>query len=384
MRRVNAARRPGALALQAGLILAVAGALWFVLANAQANMAARGLQLGLSFLWRPSNMPIGETAIAWNPADSYARALLVGLLNTLKVAILGCAFATVIGVAVGLLRLSENPLLAAITGAYVEALRNIPVLLQLVLWHALLLRLPPVRAAFHPLPGVFLSQRGVMVPALVVESGGGALVAALAVGIALAIANAWRARRAAARTGRAPAVWLPGLVLVAVPPALAVAAGGATVTLSVPEFAGFNFDGGASLTPELAALLFGLSVYASAFIAEIVRAGLQAVPRGQWEAARALGLRGPRILRLVILPQALRVVVPPLTSQYLNLTKNASLAVVIGYPDLISISSTAINQTGQAIELITIFMLIYLGLSLLTAAARAQYNRRIALRGSAA
>ena len=303
-------------------------------------------------------------------------------MNTLRVATIGCVLATLLGVAIGLLRLSDNPLLAALTSAYVEALRNVPVLLQLVFWHALLLRLPPVRAAFHPLPGVYLSQRGVVLPAIEWNDDLWLTVAAMALAVLLAVANAWHARQHQARTGERRAVWHQNLILLLALPAVAITACGVVPDVSVPALAGFNFEGGVTLSPEFAALLFGLTVYASAFIAEIVRAGIQAVDKGQWEAARALGLRDRRIVRLIILPQALRVIVPPLTSQYLNLTKNSSLAVVIGYPDLVSVASTAINQTGQAIEIIAIFMTIYLALSLLTAAAMAWYNRRIALRGS--
>jgi general L-amino acid transport system permease protein len=369
--------------LQAALVVGVVALIWFLLSNAQANMAARGLRLGLGFLWRPSNMPIGEVMIAYQPGDSYARAIFVGLLNTVRVAALGCVLATILGVAIGLARLSDNPLLATLTGAYVEALRNVPVLLQLVFWHAILLRLPPVRAAFHPLPGVYLSQRGVVLPSIEWNDGLWLALAALVLAALLGLANTRHARRRQAQSGERRAVWYQNLVLLLALPAAAIAITGAALDFSVPELAGFNFEGGLTLSPEFAALLFGLTVYASAFIAEIVRAGIQAVAKGQWEAARALGLRDRRIVRLIILPQALRVIVPPLTSQYLNLTKNSSLAVVIGYPDLVSVSSTAINQTGQAIELIAIFMTIYLALSLLTAAAMAWYNRRIALRGAA-
>lgn len=368
--------------MQLGLIAGVAAIAWFLASNAQANMAARGLQLGLGFLWRPSNMPIGEVMIDYQPADSYARALLVGLLNTLRVATIGCVLATLLGVAMGLLRLSDNPLLATITSAYVEVLRNVPVLLQLVFWHALLLRLPPVRAAFNPLPGVYLSQRGVVVPAVEWDDRLWPAVAAFLVAVALAVANTGRARRTQVRTGTAVAVWHQNIGLLLTLPVLAIAASGVTPQISLPTLAGFNFEGGASLSPEFAALVFGLTIYASAFIAEIVRAGIQSVAKGQWEAARSLGLHDRRIVRLIILPQALRVIVPPLTSQYLNLTKNSSLAVVIGYPDLVSVSNTALNQTGQAIEIIAIFMTIFLALSLITAATMAWHNRRIALRGA--
>jgi general L-amino acid transport system permease protein len=366
------------LLIQAALLATVIGLGWWFWSNAQANMAARGLQFGYGFLDRSAGIPIGESLIAYTPADTYRRALTVGLLNTLRVAVVGIALCTVFGILLGLARLSSNPLLRALVGGYIEVIRNTPLVLQLVFWHAVLLQLPSVRQALNPLPGIFLSQRGLKIPGLAAD-------ASLAVFLAAALAGAigwWlllkreRARQVA--TGdRRPTV-LPGLAMLLGLPALALAAG-FVPTVEWPELAGFNFEGGLSLSPEFFALLIGLVVYTSAFIAEIVRAGIQSVHQGQWEAARALGLPPGRIMRLVILPQALRVIIPPLTSQYLNLTKNSSLAVVIGYPDLVSVANTSINQTGQAIEVISIFMAVYLIISLVTSALMNWYNSRVAL-----
>jgi general L-amino acid transport system permease protein len=373
-------RETRALLLQGGLVVGVLALGFFLFSNAQTNMAARGLQLGFSFLERAAGIPIGEHLIAYTPTDSYARAMTVGLLNTLRVAIIGCVLTTLLGVTLGVLRLSDNPLLSGLVGGYIELVRNTPVVLQLVFWLVVFQQLPHVREALNPLPGVFLSQRGLMIPSIDWNAG----LQMLLLGVLLALAACWsivaRARAHQARTGEIRRVWPWCLgCLVVLPWALSLAAS-EPVNVSTPELMGFNFRGGAELSPEFAALTFGLVVYTAAFIAEIVRSGIQAIGKGQWEAARALGLSDARILRLVILPQALRVIVPPLTSQYLNLTKNSSLAIVIGYQDLFSVSNTSINQTGQAIEVIFIMMTIYLILSLLTSAGMNWYNARVALR----
>ncbi len=367
------------LLIQAGLLVAVIALGWWLWSNAQANMAARGLTLGFGFLDRSAGIPIGESVIPYTPADTYSRALLVGVLNTLRVAIIGCLLCTVLGIALGLARLSANPLLRALVGGYIEVIRNTPLVLQLVFWHAVILQMPPVRQALEPLPGVFLSQRGLKVPAPLAEPALWVFLAALAAG-----ALGWwlllrreRARQAA--TGERRPTVLPGLGLLLGLPALVFALG-FQPTVQWPELTGFNFEGGTTLSPEFFALLVGLVVYTSAFVAEIVRSGIQSVHRGQWEAARALGLAPGKVMRLVILPQALRVMIPPMTSQYLNLTKNSSLAVVIGYPDLVSVANTSINQTGQAIEVITIFMAVYLALSLITSGLMNWYNARVALK----
>jgi general L-amino acid transport system permease protein len=367
------------LLIQAALLFAIIGIGWWLVGNAQDNMAKRGLQFGFGFLDRPAGIPIGEMMIPYTPADTYARALTVGLLNTLRVAIVGIALCTVLGILLGVARLSSNPLLSGLVGGYIEVIRNTPLVLQLVFWHAIILQLPSVRQALNPLPGVFLSQRGVKLPMIEPGPELWGLLLALAAGAAGWL---WLLRRERARqlaTGERRSTLLPGLSMLLGLPALATLAGHAPA-VSWPELAGFNFEGGLTLSPEFFALLIGLVVYTSAFVAEIVRAGIQAVHKGQWEAARALGLPGGRIMRLVILPQALRVIIPPLTSQYLNLTKNSSLAVVIGYPDLVSISNTSINQTGQAIEVITIFMATYLAISLATSLLMNWYNARVALK----
>lgn len=364
---------------QALLLLIVLGIGWWLVGNAERNMAARGLQFGFGFLDRSAGIPIGEAVINYTPQDSYARALAVGITNTLRVAVVGIVLATILGVFLGLARLSGNPLLRGLTGAYVEVIRNTPLVLQLVFWQALILQLPSVRQALNPLPGVFLSQRGVKLPALLADPALGWFVAA----IAAAVLGWWlllrreRARQMA--TGERRPTVLPGLaMLLGLPLASVLLVGPPTVEW--PELTGFNFEGGLTLSPEFFALLIGLVLYTAAFIAEIVRSGIQAVAKGQWEAARALGLAPGRIMRLVILPQAMRVIIPPLTSQYLNLTKNSSLALVIGYPDLVSVANTSINQTGQAIEVIALFMAVYLIISLATSMAMNVYNSAVALK----
>jgi general L-amino acid transport system permease protein len=366
------------LMLQAGLLVAVIALGWWFWSNVQANMAARSLQLGFGFLERSAGIPIGESLIGYTPADSYGRALTVGLLNTLRVAIVGIALCTVIGIVLGVARLSSNPLLRGLVGGYIEVIRNTPLVLQLVFWHAVILLMPSVRQALHPLPGVFLSQRGMNIPGLEADQALLAFLAAAAAGAVGWMLLRWRERARQLATGECRPTLLPGFALLLGLPA-AVLAAGFVPTVSWPELAGFNFEGGLTLSPEFFALLIGLVIYTSAFVAEIVRSGIQSVQRGQWEAARALGLPGGRIMRLVILPQALRVIIPPLTSQYLNLTKNSSLAVVIGYPDLVSVANTSINPTGQAIEVISIFMAVYLIISLVTSALMNWYNARVAL-----
>jgi general L-amino acid transport system permease protein len=364
---------------QAALLLAVVLLGWWLHANMTANMASRGLQFGFGFLERSAGIPIGEAVIPYTPADTYARALTVGLLNTLRVALAGIVLCTVLGVALGLARLSANPLLRSLTGGYIELIRNTPLVLQLVFWHSIILQLPSVRQALSPLPGLFLSQRGLKMPVPVADAALWLLLLAALAGALLWIALLRRERARQVATGERRSTLTPGLAALLGLPALSALVL-ARPTISWPELTGFNFEGGLSLSPEFFALLIGLVIYTSAFIAEIVRSGIQSVHKGQWEAARALGLPPGRIMRLVILPQAMRVIIPPLTSQFLNLTKNSSLAVVIGYPDLVSVANTSINQTGQAVEVIAIFMATYLLISLLTSAAMGAYNRAVALK----
>ena len=364
---------------QALLLAVVLGTGWWLVDNAQRNMAARGLQFGFGFLGRTAGIPIGESIINYTPQDNYARALAVGITNTLRVAVVGIVLATILGVFLGLSRLSANPLLRGLTGTYIEVIRNTPLVLQLVFWQALILQLPSVRQALNPLPGLFLSPRGVRMPAFLAEPALGWFIAAIAVAGLCWWLLLRRERVRQMATGERRPTTLPGLALLVALPAAAIMLAGAPV-VEWPELTGFNFEGGLSLSPEFFALLIGLVLYTAAFIAEIVRSGIEAVARGQWEAARALGLAPGTIMRLVILPQAMRVIIPPLTSQYLNLTKNSSLALVIGYPDLVSVANTSINQTGQAIEVIALFMAVYLIISLATSLAMNFYNNAVALK----
>ena len=353
---------------------------WFLISNTLDNLARRSIATGYHFLEREAAFGIGESLIDYSPKDTYGRAFLVGVLNTLKVSIIGVILATIIGTIIGVARLSSNWLIAKLASTYVEIIRNIPPLLQLFFWYALVSDgLPPVRQALNPIPGVFLSQRGLRVPVPAPDPVWANMGIALLVGIVAAWGVSRWARARQARTGQPfPAVWA-GLGLIVGLPILTWLAGGAPLAMDVPKLAGFNFTGGASISPEFFAILTGLTLYTAAFIAEVVRSGIKAVNWGQTEAARALGLPGSPTLRLVILPQALRVIVPPLTSQYLNLTKNSSLALAIGYPDLVSIANTTLNQTGQAIEGVTMIMGTYLVISLSISIFMNWYNKRIAL-----
>ncbi|HBP28855.1 MAG: amino acid ABC transporter permease [Advenella sp.] len=357
----------------------VAAGVWYLVSNTMHNLQVRNIRSGFDFLGREAGFAIGESLIDYSPTDTYRRAILVGLLNTLYVSLAGIVLATLLGVVVGVARLSKNWLIAKLAAVYVEVLRNIPLLIQLFFWYALIVEtLPGPRQAMHPMPGVFLSNRGLRFPfaqgeslTWIVAGVVGALLITLAAGRYL--------RRRQIRTGTQTALWPIGLALFILLPVAGFFFGGGQLAFSIPELKGFNFAGGASISPELTALLSGLVIYTSAFVAEIVRSGIQAVPGGQWEAAGSVGLSRRRALRLVVLPQALRIMIPPLTSTYLNLMKNSSLAVAIGYPDIVSIINTTLNQTGQAIEGILIVMAAYLTVSLSISLFMNWYNRRIAL-----
>ncbi|XKH37104.1 amino acid ABC transporter permease [Azospirillum doebereinerae] len=373
----------GRTGLQLGLLAGVALAVLLLGTNTVGNMARFGITPGFDFLARPANFEIGESLLDHRPQDSYAHALLVGLLNTVKVAVLGCAIATALGVALGVARLSGNPLLSALVQGYVELIRSTPLLLQLFFWSATFQALPAPRQAFNPLPGVFLCNRGIQLPAFVDGRAAGWALGALLLAVALALGGA-ALRRRLGLAGTGAGGRMAGLAVAALAVAAPVGllwAAEVPLAVEVPELAGFNFAGGATVSPEFSALLVGLVVNAAAMIAEIVRGGIQSVPSGQWEAARALGLTRGRIMRLVVLPQALRVIVPLMTSSYLNLTKNSSLAVAIGFPDLVSVINTSANQTGQVLETMAIMMGAYLAVNLAVSAGMNLYNRRIALRG---
>lgn len=352
---------------------------WYLIDNTLTNLNARGIATGFSFLQREAAFGISESPIAYSPADSYFRALMVGLLNTLVVAALGIVLATLLGTIVGIARLSSNWLIARMATVYVEGIRNIPLLLQLFFWYALITSLPAPRLALTPLPGVFLSNRGLKIPTFIMVETHWIVVGALLVGLALAFGIYRWSKRRQDRTGEMFPAITTGIGLTLGLPLIVFLLAGAPLEIDVPQLQGFNFSGGTTVTPEFAALLAGLVIYTATFIAEIVRSGILSVSYGQTEAAVALGLKRAQVLRLVILPQALRVIVPPLTSQYLNLTKNSSLAVAIGYPDLVSIAGTTINQTGQAIEGVAIIMAVFLTISLSISSFMNWYNRRVAL-----
>lgn len=375
---LNSARFRGIVyqVLVVGLVVALG---WYLVHNTLINLAARGIATGLDFLGREAGFDIGESSIPYSSADTYFHALVVGLLNTLEIAVLGMVLATLLGLVVGIGRLSGNWIIARLATLYVEAVRNVPLLLQLFVWYGIVTALPGPRQALNPLPGIFLSNRGLKVPLPESHPIHVWLLLALAVGLVLAwLLKRWAVARHA-RTGQPfPWLWTGTGVTLGLPFLLFLAAG-APLAMDVPTLRGFNFSGGGTLSPEFAALLAGLTVYTAAFIAEIVRSGILAVPSGQTEAALSLGLSRGKTLRLIILPQALRVMVPSLTSQYLNLTKNSSLAVAIGYPDLVSVANTAINQTGQAVEGVGVVMVVFLVISLALSLLMNWYNAKVAL-----
>jgi general L-amino acid transport system permease protein len=376
--------RVRALVYQAIAIGAALFAAWYLISNALANLAEMRIATGFGFLQREAGFEIGETTfITFSAADTYLRALSVGIANTFRVALIGIVAATLLGAVIGLARLSHNWLLAKLASGYVEVMRNVPLLVQLFFWYVVITEnMPLPREAFEPLPGVFVANRGIFMPVPEAHPAYFWMALTFAAGLTCAVLYARWARRRQALTGERPHVLTVVLGLLFAPPFIAYLAAGAPTAVSVPELTGFNFVGGASLSPEFAALTVGLVVYTAAFIAEIVRAGILAVAFGQFEAAYALGLRRGLAMRLVVLPQALRVIVPPMTSQYLNLTKNSSLAVAIGYPDIVSVANTTINQTGQAIEGVAIIMAVFLTISLSISAFMNWYNARIALKGA--
>ena len=359
-----------------GIAVAAVAWLW---SNALHNLSVRRISTGFAFLGREAGMPIDDTWIAYSPKNTYLRAFIVGVVNTLRVAAIGIVLATVLGTLIGIAKLSSNWLLSRLAAIYVEVLRDVPLLLQLLFWYVLMQGLPAARAAWKPIEGVFLSNRGLILPSIPIEEANLWVIAAAVAGL---IALCLLRRRLIAQQmvdGRTRHVWPYALALVIGFPALVSLALGASWTITLPELRGFNFVGGLTLAPEYFALLIALVTYTSAFIAEIVRSGIQAVPRGQWDAAQALGLRRSFVLQRIVLPQALRVIIPPMTSQYLNLTKNSSLAVAVGYQDIVSIANTTLNQTGQAIEAIALIMLVFLTISLGISLFMNWYNARIAL-----
>jgi general L-amino acid transport system permease protein len=437
--------RVRAFAVQAILLLALGWFAWEIINNTVTNLRTRNIASGFGFLDSTAGFSVTQALVPYSEASSYGRAIFVGFLNTLLVAALGIVLATIIGFTLGIMRLSKNWLVAKVAETYIEVVRNVPLLLQIFVWYATVLKPlpPPAKAPQVGLPypgigalllagvaigalwllnrlyatttnvaariagtvavlaaiwtasgaiassgytvlgfvpmGVFLSNRGFIVPKITFTEGIWIELIAFLVAVVLAFLVARWARVRQAATGEQFPVISTNVALLLGLPTLAYFISGAPVTIEYPELRGFNFRGGVNVVPELIALLVALSTYTAAFIGEIVRAGIQAVSHGQTEAAHALGVKPGPTLRLVIIPQALRVIIPPLASQYLNLTKNSSLAVAIGYPDLVAMGGTVLNQTGQAIEIIAIWMVVYLTLSLLTSAFMNWFNSRMKL-----
>jgi general L-amino acid transport system permease protein len=363
-------------------ILFVVVLIWIgyeIVANARANLESQRITSGFGFLSNTAGFDVSQNLIPYSGSDTYTRVFLVGLLNTLLVAVIGIFFATVIGFLVALGRLSPNWLLARISGGYVELLRNIPLLFQILFWYlAVLQALPPPRQSISLFDLFFLSNRGLVVPTPIPHAGLEAVAIALLIAISASLLLRFYAQRQLFQSGRMLTIWPYIVGLIIGLPLIASLAFGSPVSFEIPQLRGFNFAGGSRIIPEFVALTLALSTYTGAFIAEVVRAGILSVHKGQMEAGSSLGLSRGAALRLIVVPQALRVILPPLTNQYLNLTKNSSLAVAIGYPDLVSVfAGTALNQTGQAIEIIGITMGVYLLISLVTSAIMSFYNWRI-------
>ena len=363
-------------------LLFVAALIWLgheIIANAQANLAAQGKVAGFGFLTNNAGFDVSQNLIPYQGSDSYVRVFFVGLLNTLVVAAVGIFFATILGFAVALGRLSPNWLLSRIAGGYVELIRNLPLLFQLLFWYkAVLAALPNPRQSYSVFDYAFISNRGLVIPKAIESSGLTPFLIAGAIAIVAAFVLRWYARKELFEKGNKIMIWPYVIGVIVGLPLLAMLIFGKPFTLEYPTLRGFNFSGGSRLIPEFVALALALSTYTAAFIAEIVRAGIMSVHKGQMEAGASLGLSRGQTLRMIVVPQALRVILPPLTNQYLNLTKNSTLAVAIGYPDLFSVfAGTTLSQTGQAIEIISITMGVYLLISLVTSAIMSFYGWRL-------
>ena len=362
-------------------VLAVVALGWYLFHNTQSNLAQRGILSGFGFLEQSAGFGIPQHLIDYTESDSYGRVFLIGLLNTLLVSVIGIVLATLLGFVIGVARLSPNWLVNKLATVYIEIFRNIPPLLQIFFWYfAVLLPLPGPKQSLSIGDTFFLSNRGLNMPAPSMAEGFWPFLITLGLALLAVLLMARWARRRFEASGQAFPALLTGLGMLVLLPAFAVLIFGSPFHWTVPELKGFNFRGGLVLIPELIALTLALTVYTAAFIAENVRSGIQAVSHGQTEAARSLGLKPGVTLRKVIIPQALRVIIPPLTSQYLNLVKNSSLAAGIGYPDMVSLfAGTVLNQTGQAIEVIAITMSVYLSISISISLLMNWYNKRIAL-----
>ena len=362
-------------------VLAMVGLLaYYLMTNTLANLEKQSIATGFGFLEKQASFEIGESLIPYSAADTYLRALIVGALNTLLVAFIGIVLTIILGTFIGIARLSTNWLLSKLAAIYIEIFQDIPILLQLFFWYAFFYEmLPRPRQALELFNGVFLCNRGLIFGVPEAHPAYGYMGIAFLIGcVGIYFLRRW-ARLRQDRTGQSFPVIRVSLAILIGLPLIAWVLAGAPTAMDVPVLQGFNFKGGVTVSPEFTALLLGLVLYTAAFVAEVVRAGIQSVSKGQTEAAVSIGLRSGQVLNLVILPQALRVIIPPLTSQMLNLTKNSSLAVAIGYPDFVSVSGTAINQTGQAIEGVAMIMMIYLIFSLSTSAFMNWYNKKMKL-----
>lgn len=369
------------ISFQAIAILALIYFFYSIVNNALTNLDARGIATGFDFLNQEAGFGIGLTLVEYDETFSYGRTFLVGLLNTALVSFLGIILATVIGFTVGVARLSSNWLVSRMAAVYIETFRNVPLLLQIFFWYfAVLQALPSARQSLSLGEAIFLNVRGLYFPAPVFEAGSEWVIATFLFGAILTVVIGFLAKEKQANTGEQTPMLKVALTLCVGLPFIVYLLAGSPISGEYPQLKGFNFRGGISIIPELGALLIALSIYTASFIAEIVRSGINAVNHGQTEAAMSLGLPKTRTLKLIIIPQAMRVIIPPLTSQYLNLTKNSSLAMAIGYPDLVSVfAGTTLNQTGQAIEIIAMTMAVYLSLSLITSLLMNMYNKKVAL-----
>lgn len=369
-----------ALVYQVIAIIGIALVVWFLAHNTAANMRIRGIQSGFDFLTSAAGFDIGESLYPFDSGEPYWRAFLIGVTNTLRVAVLGILLTTLLGTLIGVGRFSRNALVRGLCATYVELFRNIPVLLQLLMWYLLFTEVLPASTEPLVLGPLFLSKGGLNFPIPIWATGHVWATAGLLAGLPLAWLYRRRAVQVFERTGRPGSLfWVPLFIIIAVG-VVGWLVGGAPVAFDSPKQGEFAIENGGALTPEFLSVLLGLTIYTAAFVAEVVRSGVQSVPSGQGEAASALGLSPAQEMRLVMLPQALRVIIPPMTNQYLNLTKNSSLAVAIGYPDVVSIANTAINQTGRAVECISVIMLVYLSTSLATSLLMNWYNARASIK----
>ncbi|MBF0201768.1 MAG: ABC transporter permease subunit [Desulfamplus sp.] len=359
-------------------MVALAG--YYLFSNTQANLAKQSIATGFGFLTRESSFEIGESMISFSSSDTYLKALAVGALNTIKVSFIGIILTVAIGIFMGIARLSTNWLVSRLAAIYIEVLQDIPVLLQLFFWYGIFNNvLPSPRQAIIPMEGIVLCNRGAYFATPVEHPVFTWVWYSLILAVIIIFFLRRWAKKRQEETGKIFPLITASTIIILAFPLITWVIGGAPTEMEIPTLRGFNFQGGYNISPEFGSLLLGLVLYTSAFVAEIVRAGIQSIDKGQREAAESLGMKPLFVMNLVILPQALRVIIPPLTSQLLNLTKNSSLAVAIGYPDFVSISNTTISQTGQAIEGVALIMIMYLTISLITSLFMNWYNHKMAL-----